>query len=174
MFPRHFELRYRVRNSLQIAKNGEASVTIAGPFHEVRSSSPARLYEPTMFFASLRCARSAKIRNSPPSNAAVTFDAETPRVTGKTSRLRPFARIRRFSVAAAITALALLTRSKRYSSIRVWGLGIAKRRGLRRVVVAVARKLAVQIHRIWADGTDIAGSERPPSMHERQQAEELS
>ena len=43
-----FELRYRVRNNLQIAKNEEASVTTAGPFHGVRSSSPARLYEPTM------------------------------------------------------------------------------------------------------------------------------
>ena len=52
------------------------------------------------------------------------------------------------------SALALLTRSKRYSSIRVWGLGIAKRRGHRRAVIAVARKLAVLMHRIWADGTE--------------------
>ena len=52
------------------------------------------------------------------------------------------------------SALAVLTRSKRYSSIRVWGLGIAKRRGLRRAVIAVARKLAVLMHRIWADGTE--------------------
>ena len=50
-------------------------------------------------------------------------------------------------------ALALLMRSKKYSAIRVWGLGIAKRRGLRRAAVAVARKLAVLMHRIWADGT---------------------
>jgi transposase len=68
------------------------------------------------------------------------------------------------------SALALLTRSKRYSGVRVWGLGIAKRRGLRRAAVAVARKLAVMMHRIWAD----AGSERQPSRHERQQSEELS
>ena len=47
MFLDIFELRYRVRNNLQIAKNEEASVTIAGPFHKVRPSSPARLYEPT-------------------------------------------------------------------------------------------------------------------------------
>ena len=51
-------------------------------------------------------------------------------------------------------ALALLTRSKKYSGIRVWGLGIAKRRGLRRAAVAVARKLAVLMRRIWADGTE--------------------
>ena len=36
----------------------------------------------------------------------------------------------------------------------VWGLGIAKRRGLRRAAVAVARKLAVLMHRIWTDGTE--------------------
>jgi transposase len=50
-------------------------------------------------------------------------------------------------------ALALLMRSKKYSAIRVWGLGVAKRRGLRRAAVAVARKLAVLMHRIWVDGT---------------------
>jgi transposase len=50
-------------------------------------------------------------------------------------------------------AHALLIRSKKYSAIRVWGLGISKRRGLRRAAVAVARKLAVLMHRIWADGT---------------------
>jgi transposase len=52
------------------------------------------------------------------------------------------------------SALALLIGSKKYSGIRVWGLGIAKRRGLRRAAVAVARKLAVLMHRIWADGTE--------------------
>ena len=52
------------------------------------------------------------------------------------------------------SALALLPRSKKYPGIRVWGLGIAKRRGLRRAAVAVARKLAVLMHRIWADGTE--------------------
>ena len=52
------------------------------------------------------------------------------------------------------SALALLPRSKKYPGIRVWGLGIAKRRGLRRAAVAVARKLAVLTHRIWADGTE--------------------
>jgi transposase len=41
-----------------------------------------------------------------------------------------------------------------YFGIRVWGLGIAKRRGLRRAAVAVARKLAVLMRRIWADGTE--------------------
>jgi hypothetical protein len=32
-------------------------------------------------------------------------------------------------------------------------LEVAKRRGMRRAKVALARKLAVILHRIWVDGT---------------------
>ena len=34
------------------------------------------------------------------------------------------------------------------------GMAVAKRRGMRRAVVAVARKLAIVMHRIWSDGTE--------------------
>ena len=34
------------------------------------------------------------------------------------------------------------------------GVGLAKIRGHRRAVVAVARKLAVILHRMWIDGTE--------------------
>ncbi len=51
-------------------------------------------------------------------------------------------------------SLALLTRSKRWSTLKAWGMAVAKRRGLRRAIVAVARKLAIVMHRIWADGTE--------------------
>ena len=30
---------------------------------------------------------------------------------------------------------------------------VAKRRGMKRAVVAVARRLAVALHRMWSDGT---------------------
>jgi transposase len=33
-------------------------------------------------------------------------------------------------------------------------MAVAKRRGMRRAVVAVARKLAIVMHRIWSDGTE--------------------
>lgn len=46
----------------------------------------------------------------------------------------------------------LLTRSRKWSSLRVWGLKIAKHRGMARARVAVARKLAVIMHRMWIDG----------------------
>ena len=32
-------------------------------------------------------------------------------------------------------------------------MAVAKRRGLRRAIVAVARKLAIIMHRMWADTT---------------------
>jgi transposase len=51
-------------------------------------------------------------------------------------------------------ALALLTRSARWCKLRAWGIAVARRRGMRRAVVAVARKLAILMHRIWADGTE--------------------
>ena len=50
-------------------------------------------------------------------------------------------------------ANVLLTRTKRWCSLKAWGIGIAKRSGLKRARVAVARKLAVLLHRIWIDGT---------------------
>ena len=51
-------------------------------------------------------------------------------------------------------ANVLLVRSKKWSSLRAWGLAVAKRRGMARARVAVARKLAVILHRMWRDGTD--------------------
>lgn len=51
-------------------------------------------------------------------------------------------------------SVALLTRSKRWSTLKAWGMAVAKRRGLRRASVAVARKLAIVMHRIWADSTE--------------------
>jgi hypothetical protein len=50
-------------------------------------------------------------------------------------------------------ANTLLSRVMRFSALKRWGLDVAKRRGLKRAKVAVARKLAVILHRMWIDGT---------------------
>ena len=50
-------------------------------------------------------------------------------------------------------ANVLLSRVTRFSALTRWGLQVAKRRGLKRAKVAVARKLAVILHRMWLDGT---------------------
>jgi transposase len=37
---------------------------------------------------------------------------------------------------------------------KAWGIRVAKRTGLRKANVAVARKLAVVLRRMWIDGTE--------------------
>ena len=57
-------------------------------------------------------------------------------------------------------ANAMLMRSIAWSSLKAWGVRLMKTKGRRRAVVAVARKIAVVLHRMWADGTDFRlGSE---------------
>ena len=46
------------------------------------------------------------------------------------------------------------TRAGRFSALKRWGLEVAKRRGARRAEVALARKLATVLHRLWVDGSE--------------------
>jgi len=46
----------------------------------------------------------------------------------------------------------LLTRVEKWSALKAWGLRLAKRNGLKKAKIAVARKLAVIMHRMWVDG----------------------
>ena len=48
----------------------------------------------------------------------------------------------------------LLTRVPKWSALKAWGTRLVKRNGLRKAKVAVARKLAVILHRMWIDGTE--------------------
>jgi len=48
----------------------------------------------------------------------------------------------------------LLVRTTKWSWLRAWAMTIARRRGLKKAVVALARRLAVIMHRIWTDGTE--------------------
>ena len=51
-------------------------------------------------------------------------------------------------------ANVMLTRTGRFSTVKRWALEVAKRRGMRRAKVALARKLATVLHRLWADGSE--------------------
>ncbi len=57
-------------------------------------------------------------------------------------------------------AQVLLTRSAKWSALRAWDLQIAKRRSMKIACVAVARKLAVVLHRMWVDNTTFCFSAR--------------
>ena len=54
----------------------------------------------------------------------------------------------------------LLTRVPKWSAIKAWGMRLAKRNGLRKAKVAVARKLAVVLHRMWIDNAEFTWSNK--------------
>jgi transposase len=54
----------------------------------------------------------------------------------------------------------LLTRVPKWSPIKAWGVRLAKRIGFKKAKIAVARKLAVTMHRMWCDGTDFKWSNK--------------
>src|SRR5437763_16986794 len=55
-------------------------------------------------------------------------------------------------------AHSLLIQSRKWSWLKAWGLRVAQRRGIRRAIVAVARRLAVVLHRMWVDGSEFRWS----------------
>lgn len=58
-------------------------------------------------------------------------------------------------------AQVLLTRVKRWSALKAWGAQISRRRGHKKAIIALARKIAVILHRIWIDGTEFDWGKRP-------------
>jgi transposase len=51
-------------------------------------------------------------------------------------------------------AQSMLVHSTRWSWLKAWAMQIARRRGMKKAIVALARRLAVIMHRIWVDGTE--------------------
>ena len=51
-------------------------------------------------------------------------------------------------------AQIMLTRTNKWSWLKAWAMQIARRRGMKKAIVALARRLAVIMHRIWVDGTE--------------------
>jgi transposase len=55
-------------------------------------------------------------------------------------------------------AQIVLVRSTKWSWLKAWAMKIARYRGLKKAIVALARRLAVIMHRIWVDGTEFRWS----------------
>jgi transposase len=51
-------------------------------------------------------------------------------------------------------AQVMLTRTQKWSWLKAWAMNVAKRRGMHKAIVALARRLAVIMHRMWSDGTE--------------------
>ena len=59
-----------------------------------------------------------------------------------------------FTRTALYTAAhVMLTRTGQWTTLKAWGIRIAERSSLKKAKIAVARKLAVIMHRMWRDGT---------------------
>ena len=87
----------------------------------------------------------------------------TPRLyqSGETTRIGRISRCGDAMMRTALyeAALVLLTGGRdRWNPLKAWGLAIAKRRGMQKAIVAVARKLAIVLHRMWRDGADFRWS----------------
>jgi transposase len=83
----------------------------------------------------------------------------TPRLyqSGETARIGRVSKCGDAMMRVALyeAAFVALTRSQgRWNPLKAWGMAIAKRRGIQKAIVAVARKLAIILHRMWRDETD--------------------
>ena len=47
-----------------------------------------------------------------------------------------------------------MLRSTKWSWLKAWAMRIARHRGMKKAIVALACRLAVIMHRIWVDGTE--------------------
>ena len=76
--------------------------------------------------------------------------------SGETDRSGPISKAGDAVVRVALfeAAHVMMTRVAGWSSLKTWAMAIARRRGAKRAKVALARKLAVIMHRMWVDGTD--------------------
>ena len=48
----------------------------------------------------------------------------------------------------------MLVRSTKWSWLKAWAMKIARQRGMKKAIVALARRLAVILHRVWVDGSE--------------------
>jgi transposase len=58
----------------------------------------------------------------------------------------------------------LLTRVPQWCALKAWGHRLWKRIGFKKAKIAVARKLAVILHRMWRDGTDFIWSSKEAAV----------
>jgi transposase len=50
-----------------------------------------------------------------------------------------------------------MLRLTKWSWLKVWAMQTARRRGIKKAIVALARRLAIIMHRIWVDATELPG-----------------
>ena len=76
--------------------------------------------------------------------------------SGETDRVGSITKAGDASVRVALyeAAHVMLVRSTKWTPLKAWAMRVAVRRGAKRAKIALARKLAVIMHRRWVDGTE--------------------
>jgi hypothetical protein len=67
-------------------------------------------------------------------------------------------------------ATVLMTATKKWCPLKAWGVRVAKRQGFSKARVAVARTLAVILHKMWINGQDFEWKSVPKEELEATQA----
>src|SRR5437763_5982489 len=60
-------------------------------------------------------------------------------------------------------AQSMLVRTAKWSWLKAWAMKIARHRGMKKAIVALARRLAVIMHRMWVDGTEFRWTRELPA-----------
>src|SRR5271163_1410242 len=141
----------------------EASEVIRGASLELKVAGPSMLgiRRPDRHALPLATSPTRRQRfTHPPPAGAGSFDAHfglTPRKyqSGETDITGRISKIGDGAVRTALyeAANVILTRPVKGSTLKSWGMRLAGRAGMRKAKVALARKLAVVLHRMLADGT---------------------
>lgn len=86
--------------------------------------------------------------------------------SGQTDYAGRISKIGDASVRTALyeAAQVILTKPVKGSDLKTWALGVAKRAGMRKAKVALARKLSVVLHRMLRDQTDFVANKAGPRM----------
>jgi transposase len=61
-------------------------------------------------------------------------------------------------------SVTMLTRSGKWSRLKAWGIRLAQRNGFKPAATAMARKLAVVMHRMWVDEKNFAYGDVPTAQ----------
>jgi hypothetical protein len=64
-------------------------------------------------------------------------------------------------------AQSMLAHSAKWSWLKAWAMKIARHRGMKKAIVALARRLAVIMHRIWVDGAEFRWTRESPQRENR-------
>lgn len=62
--------------------------------------------------------------------------------------------------------MSILTRTKKWSRLKAWGLKIERKKGTKAAAVAIGRKLAIIMHRMWMENTEFCYGD-PKSKQEK-------